>query len=1609
MINKYLSLLIYAFLASQLAFGQSFINWNELPIEKKVLVLNEYKEFLIKHEALDPLNNSSMIQDGDFTTYFKKMTSFLILDSWAADLERCLIGGWPSYRNPTTKSCDAPFESENYPKDSCPSNAIACNPILFGDNLCSPFVTKDQRNSVFKNCEKQFKAEKRDMKNVAENVDPLTFKQMTENVDDVCNDTKTVQSKTGMCAALKNKLEEWVPNETLNSQGLINKAIRSKDIDDLIRAQESNQREIENNTSKFEANCEPEIVEAKQQICENLSAKIVKGTKLAERLATLMDQYQFEQPGCSSMQTSEVDALVSATSSAVNTPSCSQATKDQNKKQCSNDIACATMSSIPLASVVGEVMGSSCVNSQNSCLTHLITQCVKTFISNMGDMWDMLKSGAKWVGKKAGEFWDWMTGAEDAAADKQHQINNMTEQDQKSFLDDPAGYLKTAMNEIWEGTKEYLKNDIFCAKWSGPIPRTGTCIEPVKDFDCMTCKQTIEGSCAAMGVIVAEVVPAFVGGFAFNAASKLAKGGKAGSMFLRTIKASKKIAKIGDKISDLSDVNKFVKYGTKAFTKTWKHTKEFVDLSKKSISHLKKGLTTIKKHKSYSKIVEVAKKAKEAKATKMIGQGYDASVGKVVKVMDKADELAFKAGSATADATIGTIVKTERAADVINAVDVVSDSSHLQNKVSSPTNSVQKSDPSLIVEKPNEGIVAKNKDPLLLMEKNPVPEPKSLNTPNPTVAKKEPLLLLENNPKPKIPEKIQQPSPPVVAKEIPKVSDEQLAVLEGKSRDQLLLDMQNITVNKVIPKEEELKLLRQELEAANKKTPDDYINEYKANYPKESKAFSEDQIKKWGSKQAELAQEKALTKVKSAEIELKKFNDENDILEQVYKKKTPEFDPVADKAEELKTLENLAKNRKASLDSERMEMWAAEIDAQKAAEIAKYDPKPKFEYSDGKQMNANSRRIDQENQANKKWTGKDYADKKRKFEESQKTIQEYDRKIAELKGEPLPKPARTANETVDLEQSILAKEKLQKDLGEQLYANTQRKFRTEKNKEELYDYMKKHLDRADDPDVQKKMAQFEEEMIKLDKKEKQLEQQLSGVKKTPEEQAYIKNKDLKEVANNQKDMDKKIADAKWEMERREIEVKEKNQKFKEMDGKISESWEKNQTLRGYKNQKDFAEQDYKKAKNDYETLKNQSKMNKKILESQGENIVHSPDPSPKVMLTSGKVSSDHLMETSYEMKIPNQPDIKVSAINASNLPDNHPLKSQLKAMERQGVSIVVAPADAKFPVSYNGEQIFQVKNPKTGEMTEVKNHVITIKQEILDNPQSAKKLLAHEMGHKKTFTNNANYQNSLAKAENGEVLPYRDVAKDHKYSDFAAADESHQYFKQGYRELRQNGLPESQLQAKFKKDGHVTSEMIFGKKGVDEARWTFNELKEFSYMEASAHKLAAKQLNLAKDKPLEILNSFNKENNRFELSIDQSGSKFKKSFSIDEKKYPELSTASGREKINLDYEKKRVEAAKKYEDDYRDELNDPEVKAYIVRQSAKDAEVELLKEYPVLKDFSKNFSEELIKRSNHFEKTSKTTDEVNEMLLRFKGRNIKYQEYYNLRQRLGEINRELRP
>src|SRR5690606_8655747 len=107
------------------------------------------------------------------------------------------------------------------------------------------------------------------------------------------------------------------------------------------------------------------------------------------------------------------------------------------------------------------------------------------------------------------------------------------------------------MKKIWEAfvasLKEWMKNDIFCQKWSG-VPHFSNCLAPTEDFDCLSCKTLVNGVCALSGAVLAEVVPSFFTGGLTTAAKYGAQGAsKIAKLFKVTAKTQKalKSSKIG--------------------------------------------------------------------------------------------------------------------------------------------------------------------------------------------------------------------------------------------------------------------------------------------------------------------------------------------------------------------------------------------------------------------------------------------------------------------------------------------------------------------------------------------------------------------------------------------------------------------------------------------------------------------------------------------------------------------------------------------------------------------------------------------------------------------------------------------------------------------------------------------------------------------------------------------------------------------------------------------------------------------------------------------------------------------------------------------------------
>lgn len=249
--------------------------------------------------------------------------------------------------------------------------------------------------------------------------------------------------------------------------------------------------------------------------------------------------------------------------------SCSDDRKAEVKKTCTSDLNCFMFASaMGMGGYVAEKLIPESMKIPNcnlggdSCTTQLVTGFIKSVMTFFSGAWDLLKMAGNGIKDQANKFWNWVTDAEDHSSTSQLSMAEASEDDGvfSMLVDDFPG----TMSKMWQGLvgsiKEWLKTDIFCEKWEG-VPRFSKCTQPYSDFDCASCKTFATGLCAATGVIVAEIVPAFLTGgivtaakHGINGAAKIAKVFKVSSKAAQALKKTKMVSKVSKKVSRIDDI-----------------------------------------------------------------------------------------------------------------------------------------------------------------------------------------------------------------------------------------------------------------------------------------------------------------------------------------------------------------------------------------------------------------------------------------------------------------------------------------------------------------------------------------------------------------------------------------------------------------------------------------------------------------------------------------------------------------------------------------------------------------------------------------------------------------------------------------------------------------------------------------------------------------------------------------------------------------------------------------------------------------------------------------------------------------------------------------------
>lgn len=222
---------------------------------------------------------------------------------------------------------------------------------------------------------------------------------------------------------------------------------------------------------------------------------------------------------------------------------CSAEVRKRNLQQCPNDLACALYSSLTTLPGTTKWIGSpekilpkgiaptNCTPG-DSCTNQIITAFYDAVLNFFSASWDLLKMAGGFAKDQLVDFWNWVTGPEDASSAAQLALAQASEDEGlfQMLKNDFTGTISNIFQGLITSVKEWLKNDILCERWSG-VPHRSTCLAPAKGFDCISCKSTLNGICAISGVFVAEILPAFITGGLTTAAKH---GAGAASRLLKT-------------------------------------------------------------------------------------------------------------------------------------------------------------------------------------------------------------------------------------------------------------------------------------------------------------------------------------------------------------------------------------------------------------------------------------------------------------------------------------------------------------------------------------------------------------------------------------------------------------------------------------------------------------------------------------------------------------------------------------------------------------------------------------------------------------------------------------------------------------------------------------------------------------------------------------------------------------------------------------------------------------------------------------------------------------------------------------------------------------------
>ncbi|MDD0852631.1 hypothetical protein HBN50_05960 [Halobacteriovorax sp. GB3] len=313
------------------------------------------------------------------------------------------------------------------------------------------------------------------------------------------------------------------------------------------------------------------FIDAKVEACSAEADALAKMYEDLQEKADFEDDKLVSLANCSSKKGFKtIEDLIAGVSNASSKVSCTE-TRDENT--CFSDLGCNVARSVfkvtdnanwMLKKLGGKLKSKiidsgyadqSCFNnSEGDCMSDLVNAFAGSLIGTGKSLWSLVKKSFNFFGDVA-------TGeALDNVSNNLHKAMDQSSKSVTSFTNDPFAWIKNKIMSGIKSIKTWVKASVFCQKWEG-MPYNSNCSEPLEQFECLDCNDSLNAVCGAVGVLGSEmIVMALTGG----AGTALGVGAKL------TAKYASSAFKVKARISAMTPELKFLKGKKKADAKASK-------------------------------------------------------------------------------------------------------------------------------------------------------------------------------------------------------------------------------------------------------------------------------------------------------------------------------------------------------------------------------------------------------------------------------------------------------------------------------------------------------------------------------------------------------------------------------------------------------------------------------------------------------------------------------------------------------------------------------------------------------------------------------------------------------------------------------------------------------------------------------------------------------------------------------------------------------------------------------------------------------------------------------------------------------------------------------